>query len=220
MYEELAVPARNSADDGGRAGASDGDGTAVAPRAAPVARRLTKQNVMRVVGAGVIIAMALSLGFLAVKFAPRLAQLATYGYVGVFALMIISGGSILFPVPGMAGVFAAGMIWNPLLVGLAAGLGNSIGELTGYVAGRSGRTLMNADESPFFQRVDRYLRRFGFPALVIFAAIPNPFFDVVGIAAGCLGYSVKRFWVACAIGNTIKYTSLALIGVAASGYFS
>lgn len=219
MYEELAVPARPCATDASLAEGAQGDGPALAAGATPRARRLTSKNVVRGAGAALVAALALSLGYLALRFAPRLAALATYGYVGIFGLMIISGGSVFFPVPGMAGVFAAGMVWNPLLVGLAAGLGNSIGELTGYIAGRSGRTLLHADERPFFQRADRYLRRFGFPALVLFAAIPNPVFDVVGIAAGCLGYSVKRFWLACAIGNTIKYTGFALIGVAASGLF-
>ncbi len=219
MYEELAVPAALCPDDGSSAVDETGDGPDTSAQTKPLASRLASKRVVHVAVAVVIGALSLSVGYLAIRFAPRLADLAAYGYLGVFGLMIVSGGSVLFPVPGMAGVLAAGMIWNPLLVGLAAGLGNSIGELTGYVAGRSGRTLLNADESPFFQRADRYLRRYGLPALILFAAIPNPAFDVVGIAAGCLGYSVKRFWIACAIGNTIKYTAMALIGVAASGLF-
>jgi len=219
MYEELAVPARPCADDMSRGDGSGGEGVPPAVESTPTARRRASPRVMRVVGAGVVVALTLGIGFLAVRFAPALAGLATYGYFGIFGLMIVSGGSIFFPVPGMMSVLTAGTLpgWNPLLVGLAAGLGNSIGEVTGYIAGRSGRTFMNADESPFFQRADRYLRRFGFPALVIFAAIPNPVFDVVGIAAGCLGYSLKRFWLACAIGNTIKYTSMALIAGLATG---
>ena len=41
------------------------------------------------------------------------------------------------------------------------------------------------------------------------------FFDVAGILAGSLGYPPGKFWLACAIGNTIKYTTLALLGSSA-----
>ncbi len=217
MYEELAVPAAPRAPDESGAEEATGEGPVPAVEAAPVAGGLTSKRAFRWIAALVIAVVALSLGYVAVRFGPSLRGLESYGYVGIFGLMIVSGGSVFFPVPGMASVFLAGAVWNPLLVGLAAGLGNSIGELTGYVAGRSGRTLLNADERPFFQRADRFLRRFGFPALVVFAAIPNPVFDVVGIAAGCLGYSLKRFWLAVAIGNTIKYGSMALLASVAYG---
>jgi uncharacterized membrane protein YdjX (TVP38/TMEM64 family) len=238
MYEELAVPARRCADDEAPAEEASGDGVALAPdgvalavesvslaadgvalavRAKPPARGPKWSRVVRVSIAAVVVAVTLGLGYLAVRYAPALAGLASYGYAGIFALMIVSGGSVLFPVPGMASVFVAGALWNPLLVGLAAGLGNSIGEITGFIAGRSGRTLINADERPFFRRANRFLRRYGFLALVVFAAIPNPVFDIVGLAAGCLGYSLKRFWIAVAIGNTIKYTAMAALAMALSG---
>jgi uncharacterized membrane protein YdjX (TVP38/TMEM64 family) len=219
MYEEVAVPPPTRAVDEIPSDGGSGDGAAVAVEAAPVAGRLTSKPLVRVLAAVTVVAVVLGLGYLALRFAPKLAALASYGYFGIFALMIVSGGSVFFPVPGMASVLLAGALWNPLLVGVAAGLGNSIGEVTGYIAGRSGRTLINADERPFFQRADRFLRRYGFPALVVFAAIPNPVFDVVGIAAGCLGYSLKRFWLAVAIGNTIKYTAMALLAMLLKGPF-
>lgn len=157
--------------------------------------------------------LVLLFGFAVVRLFPNIAQLSAYGYVGVFFLMIVSGGSILFPMPGLAAVLAAGVAWNPLLVGVVAGLGNSIGEFTGYLAGRSGRAILGKtkDSAPYV-RAERLLTRHGIWALIVFAAIPNPLFDIVGLVAGSLGYSPKRFWIACAIGNTIKYTGIALLG--------
>jgi len=150
-----------------------------------------------------------------VRLAPVLSDLATYGYVGIFALMVVSGGSILFPLPGLAGVATAGMLWNPLVVGIVAGLGNATGELTGYAAGLSGRKLAAAPDAPTWRRVETWLRRFGLPALIVFAAIPNPLFDVAGLAAGYLRIPAWKFWVGCAVGNSAKYAAVALLGNAA-----
>ena len=143
---------------------------------------------------------------------PDLSHLASYGYAGVFVLMVVSGGSIFLPAPGFAAVMTAGVLWNPLIVGVVAGLGNATGEFTGYLAGRGGRALIAPRDSPLWRDAERWLQRFGFPALVVFSAIPNPFFDAVGIAAGSLGFSARHFWLACALGNTVKYTVIAVLG--------
>lgn len=160
----------------------------------------------------VVGALALVAGVVVVKLVPRLSELATYGYLGVFALMVVSGSTVLLPVPGIAGVVTAGMVWNPLIVGLVAGLGSATGEVTGYIAGRSGRTILGVGNKAIWRRAESWIKRFGFPALVAFAAVPNPLFDVVGIVAGCLGFSPWQFWLACAIGNSIKYTAMAFLG--------
>ena len=56
------------------------------------------------------------------------------------------------------------------------------------------------------------------PATVlILAAIPNPFFDITGIAAGVLKMNVKVYFIWALLGNIIKMLILTL---AASGLFS
>ena len=63
------------------------------------------------------------------------------------------------------------------------------------------------------------MRRWGCLTILTLATIPNPFFDAVGILAGSLGYSPRRLWIACMIGNTVKYTALALLGGTAASIF-
>lgn len=139
-------------------------------------------------------------------------QLATLGYPGVFLVMFINGCSILFPVPGQAAVFAGGAIWNPLLVGVAAGLGNATGELTNYLLGRAAGTFIAEERRPrLWVRLHDWLSRYGFLTILTIAAIPNPIFDAVSLISGSLGYPGRRFWLACAIGNTIKYTVYAFL---------
>ncbi len=143
-------------------------------------------------------------------------RLAALGYPGVFLVMLISGCSIIFPVPGQAAILAAGAIWNPFLVGISAGLGNATGEFTGYLVGRAAGAAVERRQPPsWWGMLHTWLARYGFFAILAIAMVPNPVFDAVGLVAGSLDYPPRRFWLACAIGNSIKYTALAYLGNAA-----
>ena len=41
--------------------------------------------------------------------------------------------------------------------------------------------------------------------IIIFAATPNPFFDIAGFAAGSMRYPINRFAAACWLGKMVKY---------------
>ena len=179
-------------------------------------QRLTKRRVI----AAVAVLIILGASVWAAYTRPDLEGLAVYGYPGLFLLMFISSGSIILPVPGFATVIAAGTVGNPLLIALFAGPGSALGELTGYMAGCGGRTIIGEWRLGVLQRVEGWLRRYGFWALLVLAAVPNPAFDVVGLAAGSLNYPVRKFLLACLIGNTIKYLLLAYLGYAAIGLFT
>lgn len=143
-------------------------------------------------------------------------QLATLGYPGVFLVMFLSGSSILFPAPGLAAVLAAGIVWNPALVGVSAGLGNATGELIGYSAARAGAAALRGRQPPrWWNTLGEWLIRHGFLAILLLAIIPNPTFDIVGLLAGSLKYPPRRFWLACALGNSLKYMAVAYLGDAA-----
>ena len=140
----------------------------------------------------------------------RLVQYERYGYLGVFLTTLAGSATVILPVPGLAVVYLAGSIWNPLLVGLAAGLGDAMGEATGYLAGYAGQGLV--EDSKLYLRFERWMSRHGFLTVLILSAVPNPFFDMAGIAAGASGFSAKRFFLATWIGKTIKDVAFALAG--------
>ena len=54
--------------------------------------------------------------------------------------------------------------------------------------------------------------RHGILAILALAAIPNPFFDVAGVAAGILKMPLPRFLLAVWIGVTIKMGLFAWVG--------
>ncbi len=158
--------------------------------------------------------VSLTITALIVIFRRELADLAGYGYVGVFLISLLGNATVILPVPSLAVVFAGGSVLNPLLVGVVAGLGEPLGELTGYMAGYGGSAVVEQRER--FQRVQEWMEQRGFLTILVLSAIPNPLFDLAGISAGMLHYPVTKFLVACWIGKTAKAIAIAYLG---SGLF-
>ena len=113
------------------------------------------------------------------------------GYAGLALIVLLASGSLVLPVPALASVCAASPFLNPFYLALVAGCAGTLGELTGYFLGYSGRGVLS--ESRLYLRLERWTRRRGWLVFFLFALIPNPIFDVVGIAAGALRYPLWRF---------------------------
>lgn len=172
--------------------------------------------VMPAASAGAVLVAALLVvvaAFLVVQ-GSDLAALLALGYPGVAVVMFFSSATVLLPAPGFATLLAASAFGdlNPWVLGLFAGFGSSVGELTGYLVGLGGRNVLEPKVGPWLRRCEYFMRRWGFATILVLASVPNPLFDVVGVLAGSLGYPPRRLWIACLIGNTMKYTAMALLG--------
>jgi len=165
----------------------------------------------------VLLALAITAAIYLLAGGSTAERLLSYGYVGVALVMFMSSATVILPAPGLAVVFAAGRFLDPLLVGLFAGIGAAFGELTGYMAGYGGRQAL--ERSGRAGRIQKWMERNGFLTIFVFAALPNPAFDVVGIAAGGLKYDVRKFLLAAAMGNIVKASCMALLGEKALGIF-
>jgi uncharacterized membrane protein YdjX (TVP38/TMEM64 family) len=148
----------------------------------------------------------------------RLVDYERYGYLGIFITTLLGSATVVLPVPGLAIVYLGGSIWNPLLVGLVAGLGDAMGEATGYLAGYAGQGLI--ENQSLYLRFEKWMRRNGFLTILILSAIPNPFFDLAGIAAGASGFPGRWFFLAAWIGKTIKDVTFALAGYYSISFFA
>ena len=56
------------------------------------------------------------------------------------------------------------------------------------------------------------MRKYGGPAILVLAALPNPFFDVVGVAAGVLKMPIHKFFLWVLPGQVIKMLYIAYAG--------
>jgi membrane protein YqaA with SNARE-associated domain len=107
---------------------------------------------------------------------------------------------------------SAGLI-GPILVGITGGVGAAVGETTGYIAGYSGREIV--ERRKMFVRIEEGVRKWGTLAIFLFSLVPFVF-DLVGIAAGILRFPFWKFILICGLGRTILY--VVLVTLAAMGW--
>ncbi len=140
----------------------------------------------------------------------RAEEFAAFGYPGIFLVALMANATVLLPAPGVAVVYAMGGVFNPIGVTLAAGTGGALGEISGYLAGFSGQAIVEKTE--MLERVRPWVKKYGAWAILVLAAIPNPFFDAAGIVAGILKMPIGRFLLACWGGQLIKMGLFAFAG--------
>ncbi|MEE9401465.1 MAG: VTT domain-containing protein [Dehalococcoidia bacterium] len=141
----------------------------------------------------------------------------TSGYAGVFIMGVIGSASPIWPLPGSWAAFvAAGLGLNPFLIGLVAGVGEPIGELSGYTAGYGGQIAINRWKR--YGQIMNWMRRHGGMTIFIISAIPNFFIKLATIAAGSLRYPLWKFFIYCWAGKTVKSLGFALAGAGLSGW--
>ena len=154
--------------------------------------------------------VVIALSIFVYSIRDRAEELAIYGYPGIFLLSFLAYATVLLPAPGVWVVFTMGSVFNPLGVALAAGMGAALGELSGYLAGFSGQAVV--ERVDIYERLTVWMQKNGSLTILVLAAIPNPFFDLAGVAAGSLKMHVVRFLFWCWIGETIKMAIFAFAG--------
>ena len=133
-----------------------------------------------------------------------------FGYAAIFILSLAGAGAMVLPLPSTAAVFFAGALLVPVFVGLVSGVGETLGEITGYGLGYSGQGIV--ERSRLYRRIERWISRRGWVAILVLSVVPNPVFDFLGIAAGVLRYPLRRFLFYTWIGKTVKNIGLAYAG--------
>lgn len=141
--------------------------------------------------------------------------LQEYGYIGIFLLNVIGSATIVLPAPAWIMVIVAGGLsaFDPFWIGVAAGVGATIGELTGYGAGFSGQAIV--ENAKTYKRLHQLTERYGMTTIFVLAALPLPIFDFAGIAAGALRMPLQRYLLATISGKLIKMWIAAYAGAGA-----
>jgi membrane protein YqaA with SNARE-associated domain len=176
----------------------------------------------------ILIGVGLLLTFFAIAFfyfSANIADLRSYGYAGLFLINVIGAASIFLPSPAAASVIGGGALLQPFLgvptfvwVGLVAGLGEAIGEFSGYAAGYGGRVVVEKQKA--YKRISGWMKRNGTLTIFAMSSFPNPLFDLVGITAGAVRMPMRNFFLAVFCGKTIKNMWLAGLGAVGFSVFT
>jgi membrane protein DedA with SNARE-associated domain len=159
-----------------------------------------------------ILALLFVIGLTVLIYLGRneIGKFKSWGYPGIFLITLLANSTVLLPAPGIAFVFTMGNVLNPFGVALAASVGGTLGEMSGYLTGFSGQAII--EKVNIYKKIEPFVIKYGGFAVMLFAAIPNPFFDLAGIAAGGLKMPVARFLLFCWIGQLFKMLMFSFAG--------
>ena len=146
-----------------------------------------------------------------------LADLQRFEYAGIFLISLIGSASVILPLPGAAVVVSSGQFVSDvggipfwLLVGVIAAAGETIGEMTAYLAGMGGKVVV--EDRAAYRKLDRWMQRRGVGTMFVLSVVPNPFFDIAGFMAGAVRMPIWQFARTVFVGKTIKNCALAAGG--------
>lgn len=183
-----------------------------------VTRRFTwRLEYTMLLGVAVLLTL-FAIGFF--YFSTDISNLRSYGYAGVFVINLVGAASILLPSPAAASTLGGGALLSDFLgipawfwVGIVAGTGEAIGEFSGYAAGYGGRLMV--EDKPSFKRIKSWMERRGAITMFLMSTIPNPAFDIAGLAAGAVQMRMRTFFFSVLGGKIIK--DMWLAGLASAG---
>jgi membrane protein DedA with SNARE-associated domain len=162
-----------------------------------------------------IIAITVGIHLVYGRHPERLIELEDYVYGGAFLISLIGNATIILPGAVLVILSEISVVLypvtgpvGPIIVGLVGGAGAAIGEITGYMAGYSGRGIV--ERSKLYNRVEGWMRRWGAMTIFIFSVVPF-FFDLAGIAAGALRFPFWKFFLLCWLGRTLLYVVFVLL---------
>jgi membrane protein YqaA with SNARE-associated domain len=157
-------------------------------------------------------AVTIILCLLVVVYWQELVRFARYGYIGVFIISFLADITLFVPVPSMFIVFTLGGILNPVLVGLIAGAGETLGSMVVYVTGLSSAKAFHALDHRVMDKFRTWIKTRGALSVFVMAAILNPLFYPFTAIAGMMHFGWWRFFLLCLAGKSLKNVILAVAG--------
>lgn len=154
-----------------------------------------------------VLAIAAGLAVTVWLLRNTITSLDVVGYPGVLFFSFLGSLVMVIPLPGILSVCGASLILSPVAVGIVGAVGETLGEVGGYAVGYGGRSFLQ--NKRFYGKVRTWMERRGTIVLFLAAVIPNPIFDIVGVAAGATKFNFRRFLAIVFIGKVIKCVSIA-----------
>jgi membrane protein YqaA with SNARE-associated domain len=163
---------------------------------------------------GVSFAFALLLSLAKSRLNINLYEYELLACISVFVATLLANMTIIAPVPFAVAIMAtAAREFNPVIIALAAALGGTIGELSGYYAGRWGRKIAIPESIVNNEKIEHWIRKYGVWAIMVLAFQPIIPFDMGGLVAGAVRMPVQYFIPALFAGKFPKYILLTYAAV-------
>jgi membrane protein YqaA with SNARE-associated domain len=136
-----------------------------------------------------------------------------YGYFGVFLISLFGAMSIFVPIPYTVVIFTLGGLptFDPLWIAVAAGIGSTIGEFSGYLIGFGGRKVIGEKYKKKMDFLMKLFKKFGPVVIFVFALTPLPD-DLLFIPLGVMRYSLLQAVIPALLGKFFSNLIIAYSG--------
>jgi len=134
-----------------------------------------------------------------------------YGYAGAFLISIVGNFTVFLPVPYAITIYTFGATLDPLLLGIASGLGSTIGEFSAYLIGVGGRKVLEERYGSRFDTAKLLVEKHGMLIIFVFALLPLPD-DIILVPLGMMNYDLKKALAAAFLGKLGMSWVLAYAG--------
>jgi membrane protein YqaA with SNARE-associated domain len=173
----------------------------------PGTKRTSRLTLRHKIAAMVWVSIIISV--LMVVFGESIAQLGSWGYLGAFIINGVSSATVVLPAPGGAIVLLMAGDYHWLPLGIAAGLGGTLGSLTAYLVGTQTRPAFQ--KRRFYEWTSRATHRYGYIILFLLTLPPVSPGDFGGILAGATKYPIRKFLLAVGFASVIKMVVMAYL---------
>ncbi len=153
--------------------------------------------------AGIAVGVIFALPY--ILFREKMQSMSTIGYIGLFLSCFVSNLSILLPTSSTIIIVAAASTLNPWLCIIFGGLGTAFGEQASYLCGLVGSSGFDKADSTGKKYALRWFEKEPFLTVFLFAFVPLPVFDIIGIIAGTKKMKWWKYTVAAILGKTLKF---------------
>jgi len=160
----------------------------------------------------ILVAMGITIVLFLFVDQDQIRRFQEYGYFGIFMTSLIGNATIALPIPSLFFTFVGGGTFNWVIVGLVSGIGEALGESTGYLAGYGGSAIIESKALYLYRRMQQWMEKHGMLTVFVLSVVPNPIIDLAGIAAGASRFGYHKFLFSCWMGKTIKTLIFALAG--------
>lgn len=156
--------------------------------------------------------VTVALCVLVVLYWQEFVHFARYGYIGVFLISFLADITVFVPVPSIFVIFTLGAVLNPVLVGLIAGAGETVGSMVVYFTGLSSARAFHGLDHGVMEKFRIWIKSRGALSVFAMSAILNPLFYPFTAIAGMMHFGWWRFLLLCLAGKCLKDILLALAG--------
>lgn len=131
-------------------------------------------------------------------------------FIGSFLLAFFTNFTVAVPIPYNPIILQMMETTSmPWLVAITTAAGATLGETSGYLAGRAGKGTFEGTKFANWMAKQLAHPVRAFVVLFLVSAPPFPAFDVAGVVSGALGVPVKIFYPAVFLGRLTRFLLFA-----------